>query len=169
LRKDAAMAQKDSDLRKIKELIEIMKDNDLLEVEIKHGDDKIFLKRCQPQQPPVTAVPVIGSNISAAPLGPNAAQTSAAGAIPLVPQPEEHLLEIKSSIVGTYYAAPSPDSEPYVELGSQVSPQTVVCIIEAMKVMNEIKAETSGTIAEVLVTNGQAIEYGQVLFKVKPD
>jgi acetyl-CoA carboxylase biotin carboxyl carrier protein len=81
----------------------------------------------------------------------------------------EGLAEIKSPLVGTYYATPSPDSEHYVEVGSTVDPQTVVCIIEAMKVMNEIKAETSGTIIEVLVTNGQAVEYGQVLFKVKPD
>lgn len=72
-------------------------------------------------------------------------------------------------MIGTYYAKPSPDSEPYVEVGSNVDPQTVVCVIEAMKVMNEIKAETSGTIAEICVTNGQAVEYGQVLFKVKPD
>ncbi|MHC4458131.1 MAG: acetyl-CoA carboxylase biotin carboxyl carrier protein, partial [Planctomycetota bacterium] len=68
-----------------------------------------------------------------------------------------------------FYATPSPDSEPYVELDSHVSPQTVVCIVEAMKVMNEIKAETSGTIAEILVTNGQAVEYGQVLFRVRLD
>ena len=167
------MAQKDSDLQKIKELIEIMKRNGLVEVEIKHGDDKIFLKRCQPQQPAVSAVPMVGPNISAlsqvAPAGPNATQTSAAEAEPSAPQPQEDLVEIKSSIVGTYYATPSPDSDPFVELGSQVNSQTVVCIIEAMKVMNEIKAETSRTIAEILVTNGQAVEYGQVLFKVKPD
>jgi len=169
LRKDAAMAHEDSDLQKIKELIEIMKDNDLVEVEIKHGDDKIFLKRCQPQQPTVTAVPMMGSNISAGRAGPDTAQTSADEAKPAVPQPQEDLVEIKSSIVGTFYATPSPDSQPYVELGSDVSPQTVVCIVEAMKVMNEIKAETRGTIAEILVTNGQAVEYGQVLFKVKPD
>ena len=81
----------------------------------------------------------------------------------------EDLVEIKSPIVGTFYATPSPDSEHYVEVGSTVSPQTVVCIIEAMKVMNEIKAENSGTIAEILVTNGQAVEFGQVLFKLKPD
>ncbi len=81
----------------------------------------------------------------------------------------ENLVEIKSPIVGTFYATPSPKSEDYVEPGSTVKPQTVVCIIEAMKVMNEIKAETSGTIVEILVTNGQAVEYGQVLFKVKPD
>ncbi|MHC4464791.1 MAG: acetyl-CoA carboxylase biotin carboxyl carrier protein, partial [Planctomycetota bacterium] len=70
---------------------------------------------------------------------------------------------------GTFYSAPSPDSGPYVELGSEVEPQTVVCMVEAMKVMNEIKAETSGTIAKILVENGQAVEYGQVLFKLKPD
>ena len=172
-RKDAAMAQKDSDLQKIKELIEIMKRNGLVEVEIKHGDDKIFLKRCQPQQPAVSAVPMVGPNISAgsqaAPAGPNATQTSAAEVEPSAPQPQEDLVEIKSSIVGTFYVAPSPDSEPYVEVGSNVDVQTVVCTIEAMKVMNEIKAETSGTIAEILVTNGQAVEYGQVLFRVRPD
>jgi acetyl-CoA carboxylase biotin carboxyl carrier protein len=79
------------------------------------------------------------------------------------------LAEIESPMVGTFYATPSPESEPYVELGSHVEPQTVVCIIEAMKVMNEIKAETSGTIVEILVSNGQAIEYGQVLFRIEPD
>jgi acetyl-CoA carboxylase biotin carboxyl carrier protein len=72
-------------------------------------------------------------------------------------------------LVGTFYAQPSPDSEPYVEVSSRVDPQSVVCIIEAMKVMNEIRAETDGTIVQVCVTNGQAVEYGQVLFKVKPD
>ena len=162
------MAQKDSDLQKIKQLIEIMKDNDLVEVEIKHGDDKISLKRSQPQQPTVTAVPMIGPNILAPPAGPDATQTPVAEASS-APQLQEELVEIKSSIVGTFYAAPSPDSDPYVEIDSNVTPQTVVCTIEAMKVMNEIKAETSGTIVEILVTNGQAVEYGQVLFRVKPD
>jgi len=116
-------------------------------------------------------VPTVGPNTSAPPVGPNAAQTLAVEAGPSAsqPQPEEDLVEIKSPIVGTYYATPSPDSDPFVELGSHVEPQTVVCIVEAMKVMNEIKAETSGTITEILVTNGQAVEYGRVLFKVKPD
>ena len=82
---------------------------------------------------------------------------------------EQNLVDIKSPMVGTFYVTPSPDSEPYVEPGSPVDPQTVVCIIEAMKVMNEIKAETTGTIVEVLVTNGQAVEYGQILFRLKPD
>ena len=167
------MAENDTDLKKIKELIEIMKENELLEVEIKHGDDKIFLKRSQPH-------PSVGGALSAVPaIRPESGTpqhihsggtealihtyaSQAAGS-------SEDLVEIKSPIVGTFYATPSPDSEHYVEVGSKVDPQTVVCIIEAMKVMNEIKAETSGTIVEVLVTNGQAVEYGQVLFKVKPD
>ena len=165
------MAQKDNDLQKIKDLIEIMKDNELVEVEITHGDDKILLRRSQAPRPTETSVPKIVPSISAAPAGPEAAKPPVPEAKPSAaePQPAEDLVEIKSPIVGTFYATPSPDSEPFVELGSAVSPQTVVCIVEAMKVMNEIKAETSGTIAEILVTNGQAVEYGQVLFKVKED
>ncbi|UCF00295.1 MAG: acetyl-CoA carboxylase biotin carboxyl carrier protein [Planctomycetota bacterium] len=162
------MVQKESDLEKIKELIEIMKDNDLVEVEIKHGDDKISLKRFQPQQPTVAAVPMITHNASVE-SATDTAQNLAAKAEPLPSPPQEDLVEIKSLIVGTFYAAPSPDSGPFVEVGSHVDSQTVVCVIEAMKVMNEIKAEASGTIAEILVKNGQAVEYGQVLFTVKPD
>jgi acetyl-CoA carboxylase biotin carboxyl carrier protein len=163
------MAQNDNDLQKIKELIEIMERNGLVEVEIKHGDDKIFLKRCPPQQQAVAASGIVGPESAAVPTGADMADVSAIKAAPSVPPQEENLVEIKSPIVGTFYATPSPDSGPYVEIGSHVETQTVVCIIEAMKVMNEIKAETSGTIAEVLVTNGQAVEYGQVLFKVRPD
>jgi acetyl-CoA carboxylase biotin carboxyl carrier protein len=162
------MAEKNSDLKRIMELIEIMKENDLVEIEIKHDDDKIFLKRYQ--APPAGAsVPVAAQNIVPATAGPSAAQAPAIEAEPAASQPDENLVEIESPLVGTFYVAPSPDSEPYVEVGSEVKPQMVVCIIEAMKVMNEVKAETSGTIAEMLVENGQAVEYGQVLFKVKPD
>jgi acetyl-CoA carboxylase biotin carboxyl carrier protein len=161
------MAEKDTDLEKIKELIEIMKTNDLLEAEIKHGEDRIFLKRCQPQLPQVV-VPMVGSP-PAIPAGLGGTGVAAPLGEPTVPKKEENLVEIKSPIVGTFYATASPDSGSYVAVGSHVTPQTVVCIIEAMKVMNEIKAEVSGTIVEVLVTNGQAVEYGQVLFRVKPD
>lgn len=164
------MAKKDNDLEKINKLIEIMKANDLVEVEIKHGDDKILLKRFGGTiAMPSPTVPVSGPQIQAASASPDVAVTAMPEAKPAAAEPEEELVEIKSPMVGTFYAAPSPDSEPYVEIESRVSPQTVVCIIEAMKVMNEIKAETSGTIAEILVNNGQAVEYGQVLFKVKPD
>ena len=162
------MAEKDADLKKIKELIEIMKENGLAEIEIKRGDEKIFLKRSQPQ-PAVGGMPVMKPESGAAPVSPQAVEALSQPSAPQSAPGKEDLEEIKSHIVGTFYATPSPDSEPYVEVGSTISPQTVVCIIEAMKVMNEIKAETRGTIAEILVTNGQAVEYGQVLFKVRPD
>jgi acetyl-CoA carboxylase biotin carboxyl carrier protein len=161
------MTQNDSDLTRMKELIDIMKDNELVEVQIEHGDDKILLKRSVPG-PAVTAVPIIGPHISAMSGIAGAGQISPAGTQPGAIL-DEGLVEIKSPLVGTFYARPSPDSESYVDIGSQVNPQTVVCIIEAMKVMNEIKAEMSGTIVKIMVTSGQAVEYGQVLFKVKPE
>lgn len=163
------MTQKEADSQKIKELIKIMKENDLIELEIKHGDDKILLKRFQPQPPIATAVPMVAPNISAAASSSDKAAPSTTEPNSSTTQQEDNLVEIKSPIVGTFYATPSPDSEDYVKVGSHVDSQTVVCIIEAMKVMNQIKAETSGVICEILVTNGQAVEYGQVLFKVKPD
>jgi acetyl-CoA carboxylase biotin carboxyl carrier protein len=161
---------RDSDLQKIKELIEIMKRNELVEVEISHGDDKIFLKRSQPQPASGGAsVPMAGSIVSGVPESPHVSQNSAPQVPPSVsePQLEDDLVEIKSPLVGTFYATPSPDSDPYVEVGSHVDEQAVVCIVEAMKVMNEIKSEISGTITEILVVNGQAVEYGQVLFKIR--
>jgi acetyl-CoA carboxylase biotin carboxyl carrier protein len=167
------MADNDTDLKKMKEIIEIMKENELLEVEIKHGDTKIFLKRCHPHSPAggvLSAVPAIRpETVTSQPAHTGGAETLIQTYASQSAEPADDLVEIKSPIVGTFYATPSPDSEHYVEVGSKVNEQTVVCIIEAMKVMNEIKAETSGTIAEVLVSNGQAVEYGQVLFKVKPD
>ena len=158
------MAERESDLERIKQLIDIMKENGLVELQIEHEDDKIVLKRAQPQQG-VNGIPVIRSESFMTPVSPEMSKDNAQ----LAPPDEEHLVEIKSPIVGTYYATPSPDSEPYVDVGSKVTPQTIVCIIEAMKVMNEIKAETEGTIVDILVKNGQAVEYGQVLFKVRPD
>ncbi|MBN2182505.1 MAG: acetyl-CoA carboxylase biotin carboxyl carrier protein [Sedimentisphaerales bacterium] len=163
------MANKDIDLKKVKELIELMKQNGLEELEIRQDDDKIYLRRNRPQPthvPAVTTLPIMNQQFVAGDKG-----TEALGHpdISQIPAHEEEMVEVKSPIVGTFYAKPSPDSEPYVEIGSTVGPQTVVCIIEAMKVMNEIKAETSGVIADVLVSDGQAVEYGQVLFKVKPE
>jgi acetyl-CoA carboxylase biotin carboxyl carrier protein len=162
------MAEKDADVQKITELIKIMKENDLVEIEIKHGDDRLSLRRAQPAEPAPFGGPIMTSMPTALPQAPLADGRVPAGA-PMTTPAQESLLEIQSPIVGTFYEAPSPDSEPYVETGSHVDPQTVVCIIEAMKVMNEIKAEISGTIVESRVSNGQAVEYGQVLFRVRPD
>jgi acetyl-CoA carboxylase biotin carboxyl carrier protein len=160
------MADKDADVQKIKELIRIMKENDLVKIDIRHGEDYISLQRSQPQQPGIMGpaiAPGLGTGTPiVVPQAPSGGHAGASGK-------KEELLEIQSPIVGTLYAAPSPDSDPFVDIGSHVEPQTVVCIIEAMKVMNEIKAEVSGTIVEKTAANGQAVEYGQVLFRVRPD
>lgn len=156
------MSDKQSDLKKIEQFLEIMKKNDLVELEIKNGDEKIHLKRAQPQTPQVTAVPVVTPAAPATPAA-SAPQAAAAEAAP------SDLIEIKAPMVGTFYSTPSPDSDDYVEVGSKVTPSTVVCVIEAMKVMNEIKAETEGTIAEICIESGHAVEYGTVLFRVKTD
>jgi len=160
---------KDSDIKKIKELIDIMKKNNLVEVEIKHGDDKIFLKSAQTNQPMVAAVPMMAANgvVPNNSAGNSANNTTVQGGA--ATEADDGLVKITSPIVGTFYATQSPDSDYFVEVGSHVEENTVVCIVEAMKVMNEIKAETTGTIVEVMLTNGQAVEFGQVLFKVKPD
>jgi acetyl-CoA carboxylase biotin carboxyl carrier protein len=158
------MPEKDPDIQRIKELIKIMKENELVSVEIQHGEDRIALQRAQPQQPIVAVGPIPAAVPGAVAEAQAGAATSASATAAA-----EGTVQIKSPIVGTFYEAPSPDSDAYVEIGSHVDPQTVVCIIEAMKVMNEIKAEVSGTIMEKLVKNGQAVEYGQPLFRVKPE
>lgn len=153
------MADKLDELKKVRELIGLMKENDLIEIEISDGDKKIHLKRPQQQ-----AVQMVSSPLPA----PAPAAELQKPKTETARQEEAGLLEIKSPIVGTFYAAPNPDAPPYVNVGDKVKPDTVVCIVEAMKVMNEIKAEIAGTIVEVLVKDGQSVEYGQPLFKVRP-
>ncbi|PKL46261.1 MAG: acetyl-CoA carboxylase biotin carboxyl carrier protein [Planctomycetes bacterium HGW-Planctomycetes-1] len=143
--------EKTNNLKRVKELIDLMIEKDLVEVEIVDGDNKIHLKRP-------------GSGMVQAPAAP--AAIPAAGTAPAV---DDKLVDIKSPIIGTFYSSPSPDSPPYVKVGDHVTPDTVVCTVEAMKVMNEIKAETDGTIEKVMLSNGQTVEFGQVLFKVRPD
>jgi acetyl-CoA carboxylase biotin carboxyl carrier protein len=106
---------------------------------------------------------------AAAQAPPPATQASPAETAAEKPAPEEKLLEIKSPTIGTFYSAPSPEEPAFVEIGSRVTPETTVCIVEAMKVFNQIPAEISGTITEVLVANGDPVEFGQPLFRVRPD
>ncbi len=162
------MAEKDADVQKIRELIKIMQENDLVKIDIRHGDDRIALRRAGPPQPGPIAGPIIAS-LPGVITSAGTLENHVTGTAQPPVKAGEDLLEIKSPIVGTLYEGPSPDSDPYVELGTHVEPQTVVCIIEAMKVMNEIKAEISGAVVERRVSNGQAVEYGQVLFRVRPD
>jgi len=151
----------DIKVEQIKQLVQMMVDNDLNEVEIALGDDKVLLKRGKPAP---AVMPMAMHPVPTAPAPAAAAPTAPAAA----PKADSNLVEIRSPMVGTFYAAPSPDSDPFVKVGASVSESTTVCIVEAMKVMNQINAECTGTIAEVCVRNAQPVEYGQVLFRVKP-
>ena len=145
------------DLKEIKELIALMRKNDLSVFKMEKEGFKITLKKGTDFQPVITT--------TAAPVAPAAAP--AAGAVSAPDAPAASLREIASPMVGTFYATASPDSPPYVAVGQEVTEDTVVCIIEAMKVMNEIKAEVRGVIAEVVAENGKPVQFGQALFKVK--
>lgn len=150
------------DLKEIKAIIDLMKKNSLSEFELEEKDFKIKLKRpiAGPTVPSVT--PVDDPELTAYP-----PSRSAAGTVVTSPSPSAATdAEIKSPMIGTLYRAPSPDAANYVEVGAEVGPDTVVCLIEAMKVMNEIKAEARGIITEVIAENGKPVEFGQPLFKL---
>ncbi len=148
---------------KISALLELMKQYDLVEMEVEEKDFSVALRKqgafCaqQPMMPAAYAQPM------AMPAPAPAAQS----ATPAPAAADPGLVEIKSPIVGTFYRTPSPESEPFVKEGDKVQKDTVVCIIEAMKIMNEIKAEMDGTIERVLVESGEPVEYGQPLFLVR--
>ena len=145
------------DKKEIRRLIKLMVDNNLSELDVAEGESRIHLKRAVGEAP-VVAAPTAAVSEAAAP---------PAEQKPAEPEAEE-LIEIKSPMVGTFFAASSPDSDPYVSRGAEVAEDSVVCIVEAMKVMNEIKAECVGDVAEICVRNAQPVEFGQVLFRVRP-
>lgn len=148
----------------IRALVELMSEQDLSEIHIEDSERKIELKRGGVA--PVAPAPHVQAPVPAPP-APQPAATGGESAA--APEPQgEHLVEIKSPMVGTFYAASSPDGDPYVRVGDEVDEGTVVCIVEAMKVMNTIEAECSGTITEVCAQNAQPVEFGQVLFRVRP-
>ncbi len=160
------------DLKQIKQIIDLMKRSELSEFEFEEEGFKIKIKRGSGGQPIITSAPLSGHPlpVSSAPLETTApaprasapaAPASASGA------DETGFAYVKSPMVGTFYRSPSPENPAFVEVNAKVEEKTVVCIIEAMKIMNEIQAETKGTVVEILVENGQPVEYGQRLFKVK--
>lgn len=157
------------ELKDIKELIALMRKNDLSVFKMEKDGFKITLKRGSDFQPIITA-----STPGALPAGVSVVTTAAPAAeaapaaAPAASEPKaQNLKEIASPMVGTFYAAPSPEAPPYVSVGSTVQEGTVICIIEAMKVMNEIKAEVSGTVVEVCAENGKPVQFGQVLFRIR--
>ena len=160
------------DLKEIKQIIDLMKRSDLTEFAVEEEGFKLKIRRGSNELPVVTSSHSSGApfNTSAqpAPAAPAPASAIAQSAAPAAPAGDEAGVSyIKSPMVGTFYRSGSPESKPYAETGTKVVENSVVCIIEAMKIMNEIQAETKGTITECLVENGQPVEYGQKLFKIK--
>jgi len=152
------------DLKDIKAIIDLMKKNSISEFELERQDFKIRLKRSP--NGPAASSPDDTTLISASALPP---QVAIPGSPNQLPQPAALAeLEIKSPMIGTFYRAPSPESANYIEVGSEVNSDTVVCIIEAMKVMNEIKAEAKGIVTQVLMDNAKPVEFGQPLFRIRP-
>jgi len=160
------------DIKEIKGIIDLMRKNGLSEFEYEKDGTKIRIRRGPDGEPQVIAsspglipapavLPVTaGVSLAVAPAAPAPAPAAAPAA--------STLPSINSPMVGTFYSSPAPDAPPYVEVGTMVNAETVVCIIEAMKVMNEIKAEMSGTIVEVLAESGKPVEFGKPLFRIKP-
>ncbi len=158
-------ASESFNLDKLKELIELMEKHGLSEVHLRHGSEQWRLRRGG--QDTVQLVPA-AAPADAAPVA-AAAPAPQPAAAPAPEAPASNLLEIKSPIVGTFYSSPSPDDPIFVQKGSKVGPDSVVCIVEAMKVFNQITADVSGTIEEILVNNGDPVESGQPLFRVSPN
>ena len=171
------------DIRKLKELVRLMVDNDLTELDLKDQQETVAIKRGAPttvinHQPVIYNGTVPAAGAHAAPPRPAPAHDTAEaaeapngggdnGAAPAAAS-DSGLVAVQSPMVGTFYPSPSPDAAPFVTVGQTVSPETTVCLSEAMKVFNEIKAEASGVVERVLVNSGEAVEFGQKLILLRP-
>ncbi|WP_294946393.1 acetyl-CoA carboxylase biotin carboxyl carrier protein [Sulfurivirga sp.] len=160
------------DLRSIRKLLEIVQSHDIAEIEIKEGDTNIRITK---QKEPVVMQAPAQQVVQAAPAAAPAPAATAPAADSSAPVPakndaaEESGYVVKSPMVGTFYAAPAPDADPFVQVGDHVSVGDTLCIIEAMKIMNPIEAEVSGTIKKILVQNAEPVEFGQPLFVIEQD
>jgi acetyl-CoA carboxylase biotin carboxyl carrier protein len=149
------------DVRKVRKFIELMNEHDLSEIDLRQGDQRIRLRR-GPEMVTVASTPAMHTGQAPqAPAGERKPAESAAD--------ESNAILVRSPMVGTFYAAANPDSPAFVKIGDRVGPESTVCIIEAMKVFNEIPAECAGRIAAVLAQNGDAVEFNQPLFRVEPE
>ncbi len=154
------------DPEKIRQLVEMMAEHELSEICWRSGEEEIRLKRPGVVPTPSAAPPPLAAPPAAAPaVNPPTPEPAAAPAV----DEDAGLVPIKSPMVGTFYAASDPESPPFISAGARVTPNSVVCILEAMKVFNEIKAEIAGTVKKVLVKNEDPVEFGQPLFLVQPD
>ncbi len=146
------------DLRKLKTLIDLVADSGIAELEVTEGEDRVRIAKFSPA--PTAATTVIAASADAPAGNGSVAATAAAAA-----EPEGHA--VKSPMVGTFYRSPSPGSAAFIELGQSIKPGDTLCIIEAMKLLNEIEAEVGGIVKQILVENGQPVEYGQPLFIIE--
>ena len=150
------------DLNEIRRILELMDQNKLVEFEYEEEGKKMRLRRADDR--PSGAVAALAS-LPAIPVP--APASHGAPAAPPAPEKPANVFEFKSPLVGTFFRSPKPDSEAFVNVGDEIAPDRVLCIIEAMKVMNEIKAELNGVVREILVKNGQAVEFGEILFLIE--
>ncbi len=150
------------DVQTVRLLAALMSRHDLSEIDLREGDRRLRLLRGGNHVAGASA-PLAHAALPVATAAP-----SPTGPAPVAEKPAKTLIEIKSELVGTFYSRPNPDAEPYVRLGGKVQPTTVVGLIEAMKLYNDVTANCTGVVAEILVENQQAVEYGQVLFRVDP-
>jgi acetyl-CoA carboxylase biotin carboxyl carrier protein len=157
--------------KELKELIEFLIEKDIAEFELERGDVKVKIKRgTEPAPAPLPDSRYLAVHPSPAPVAPSAPSgvDLAANAVAPEPEPEEVLHIVRSPIVGTFYESPSPGSPPFVKAGDPLEVGQVLCIVEAMKLMNEIECDVAGELVKRLVANGQPIEYGQELFAIRP-
>ena len=152
------------DIRKIKKLIELLEESGIAEIEIKEGEEAVRISRMPAviaQPPPVTHL----TSMPTTPAPPAIAEVAAAASAAPTPKASEHV--ITAPMVGTFYGSPSPGAKPFVEIGDEITVGQVLCIIEAMKMMNQIEADRAGRIASVMARNGDPVEFGQPLFVVE--
>ena len=154
------------ELDDIQKIMTLMDEHGLTEFELVKNGTRLSLRRGEAGELPAMPVQMQMTQTQPAMLAP--AQTQPAAAPAAVAAPQDTTVAVKAPFVGTFYRAPSPDAEPYVSVGQEVGPETVVCIVEAMKVMNEIKAEVRGIVREIMVENAQPVQFGQILFKIEP-
>jgi acetyl-CoA carboxylase biotin carboxyl carrier protein len=153
-------------LKEIREILELLKDSDVSEFELGRGDTVLKLRRAAANSPVVLSPPAPAAPARAASVPP--AEASVPPAEASVP-PKPTYKETLSPIVGTFYRSPAPDAAPFVEVGTRVVKGQVLCIVEAMKIMNQIESDTTGTIAAIIVENAQPVAYGQALFHITPE
>jgi acetyl-CoA carboxylase biotin carboxyl carrier protein len=161
------------EMKELKELIEFLKENQIAEFDLDRGDLKVRIKFAQPVVPDLSALSHLLANSSpsalAAAIAPPAIPAAPSAVPHLVVEEDEGLHIVKSPIVGTFYESPSPGAAIFTKVGDQVETGQVICIVEAMKLMNEIEADASGEVVKRFVTNGQPVEYGQPLFAIRPN